>query len=639
MRKIYLTLLAAVAVFTAYAQANITTSWANLFEAGPRTHGCDMVIDDDNIYYLLSAGTTQGSGDSGWPKEYTDPTLSIYYGGQKICTGAPYEGSSENSNLNIIKTDLQGNFKWVVYSTSGEVSGNDGCVAVAPDGGIYVATKIRHTQNMPQNDIVITDAAGNNTTLEWQIETSDDGRDRRYWRGLLLKISANGELQWLRTIDLSTAPQPNATGNQVFGTFDAISLSDIISDSDGKFYVTGRYSNPMSLYRADGSALTLIPHNTEGWSGDPQDTRGDIFIAKYDGNGHVITTFTTQGNNCAELMSEMAWKGNDIVMSCFVKGNGTNNYVAVGNDTYSTPDDNQNLLIIALNKQLQPLWSKFYMASNTNKGKMSVMQWNDLQVAGNSIIINGMGNFTLDNGKGGSFATQNASREGFVIKLNANDGSWLAGTTSMAAFPTINPRGTQYPNTGINGWVGCFEAQNDSLYVYGYNMAQHTVYLASLESDNLTPGTLYHLIKGGNSPSAFTCKATGNRLYTMSNGRVFEDYDDDGEACGYLGNFEYINSDITTTPIPKNEAGYFSSYCVALAAFDLPFEVMEWNDTIAGDVNGDGFVTAADVTALYDYLLNNDTSSIVNGDQNNDGDITASDVTAVYNILLGDTNN
>jgi uncharacterized repeat protein (TIGR02543 family) len=56
---------------------------------------------------------------------------------------------------------------------------------------------------------------------------------------------------------------------------------------------------------------------------------------------------------------------------------------------------------------------------------------------------------------------------------------------------------------------------------------------------------------------------------------------------------------------------------------------------IPGDVNGDGNVTAADVTALYNYLLNNDTTALVNGDQDGDGNITAGDVTSVYNILLG----
>ncbi len=58
---------------------------------------------------------------------------------------------------------------------------------------------------------------------------------------------------------------------------------------------------------------------------------------------------------------------------------------------------------------------------------------------------------------------------------------------------------------------------------------------------------------------------------------------------------------------------------------------------IVGDVNGDGYVTAADITALYNYLLLDDTSHLVAGDVNNDGYITSGDVTQVYNILLGDS--
>jgi len=56
---------------------------------------------------------------------------------------------------------------------------------------------------------------------------------------------------------------------------------------------------------------------------------------------------------------------------------------------------------------------------------------------------------------------------------------------------------------------------------------------------------------------------------------------------------------------------------------------------VAGDVNGDGTVTAADITALYDVLLNNDYSGAVNFDQNGDGNVTAADITAVYDIILG----
>ena len=57
--------------------------------------------------------------------------------------------------------------------------------------------------------------------------------------------------------------------------------------------------------------------------------------------------------------------------------------------------------------------------------------------------------------------------------------------------------------------------------------------------------------------------------------------------------------------------------------------------SIYGDVNCDGYVTSADITALYSYLLNNDTTYIDTSDVNGDGFITSADITAVYSIVLG----
>ena len=57
--------------------------------------------------------------------------------------------------------------------------------------------------------------------------------------------------------------------------------------------------------------------------------------------------------------------------------------------------------------------------------------------------------------------------------------------------------------------------------------------------------------------------------------------------------------------------------------------------SIPGDVNGDGSLSAADITVLYNYLLNGDTTGLVNGDQNGDDSITSGDVTVVYNLMLG----
>lgn len=57
--------------------------------------------------------------------------------------------------------------------------------------------------------------------------------------------------------------------------------------------------------------------------------------------------------------------------------------------------------------------------------------------------------------------------------------------------------------------------------------------------------------------------------------------------------------------------------------------------TQTGDVNVDGSVNAADVTALYNYILNGDTTYFNTSDVNNDNAVNAGDVTAVYNIILG----
>ena len=52
-------------------------------------------------------------------------------------------------------------------------------------------------------------------------------------------------------------------------------------------------------------------------------------------------------------------------------------------------------------------------------------------------------------------------------------------------------------------------------------------------------------------------------------------------------------------------------------------------------MNDDGVVTSADITALYNYLLDSDYQYYETSDVDGDGEVTSADVTAVYNILLG----
>ena len=56
---------------------------------------------------------------------------------------------------------------------------------------------------------------------------------------------------------------------------------------------------------------------------------------------------------------------------------------------------------------------------------------------------------------------------------------------------------------------------------------------------------------------------------------------------------------------------------------------------VRGDVDGDGTVTSADVTILYNYLLNGDQTYLSTSDVDGDGYITSTDITVIYNIMLG----
>lgn len=105
------------------------------------------------------------------------------------------------------------------------------------------------------------------------------------------------------------------------------------------------------------------------------------------------------------------------------------------------------------------------------------------------------------------------------------------------------------------------------------------------------------------------------------------------EAPAFVRNFsvQMIVADLSSNFFKIRLACWNAGIYNALSVREVVIE-----DNIQhGDVNGDGVVTSADVTALYDYLLNGDTTSLINGDQDGDGIVTSSDITAVYNILLG----
>lgn len=121
---------------------------------------------------------------------------------------------------------------------------------------------------------------------------------------------------------------------------------------------------------------------------------------------------------------------------------------------------------------------------------------------------------------------------------------------------------------------------------------------------------------------------------------TFETVDQQDAELGIFN--DSTNVTFTVDPLPDGVEGRQAKILFCYPSFEAPAVVKEFvikqgtvQDVVAGDVNGDGVCNSADVTALYQFILNNDDSKIVNGDQNGDGTINSADVTAVYKIILG----
>ena len=107
------------------------------------------------------------------------------------------------------------------------------------------------------------------------------------------------------------------------------------------------------------------------------------------------------------------------------------------------------------------------------------------------------------------------------------------------------------------------------------------------------------------------------------------------------GGYFLINNELLNTPLQlvdgsnfRMENGGEFTFCINVNDMTLTV-IPKGGPAVAGDVNGDGFVTSADVTAIYDVLLGTDMTFEATADVNGDGYVTSADVTAVYDILLG----
>lgn len=187
--------------------------------------------------------------------------------------------------------------------------------------------------------------------------------------------------------------------------------------------------------------------------------------------------------------------------------------------------------------------------------------------------------------------------DGATVIIAAEEDEWGFGEMNCCTNPSSDPN---------NGLI---------LQVLSGNVTQGTANLV-IEENMLNPSRLLWCM-------GTTCMNLGN------NTNITKPFNTTNGICQVQFDAEDIQSEghliATLTATMGSETH----------TVKIKFTNGEQDDPVPGDVSGDGEVTSADVTLLYNILLNEDWTGVVNGDQNGDGEITSGDVTIVYNILLG----
>ena len=95
-----------------------------------------------------------------------------------------------------------------------------------------------------------------------------------------------------------------------------------------------------------------------------------------------------------------------------------------------------------------------------------------------------------------------------------------------------------------------------------------------------------------------------------------------------------IAAGLTATPVTLNATQSFS---LPAGGYKVYYKGEPMSDKLVGDVNLDGEINIADVTALIDYLLSPsvDPQSIEYADVDNDGELSIGDVSFLIDIILG----
>jgi hypothetical protein len=485
------------------------------------SQGADIQMAPDGGIYISGGAGTKTAEDV------------IRFGNDVIANPETvYKGNSAggNQNLFISKIAADGTPVWTIYSKNADVQSGKAKLCVVSDG-LIAAVGLHHATQCYDTDIILVDAKGTQTNLNWTIS---DGQ-KPYYRIIVLKFNTEGALQWVRQIDAahdlaSMGVYPNA----------------LIVDDEENIYIGGNQRVELTLKNSGGTDVKIAPRNVDGWDGDSQKSVGDLFVLKLDKEGYYVNHLQSSGQAIFLTIYNLEYTNDKLYFLAQAKGI-AGEQVTLGGKSFVTENANGGILTASLNKDLSVNWAQYYSSAKSG----GVVNLSNIYLNDTHFWIMCKSNMSLTTATSKALTCQH-TRDGLLLKVDIADGKLLDGYVNQ-----VNQA----------GYFSAFESVEGSLYVLG-----HTLY-NSLYIHRFNPNDLSAPLANWDPVIANTSDASG--IAYTADGRLYILTRSNNTSNALMGTDTKITQDIT-------------AYCCNVSAFQLPFTPVTGIQTIKQERPADG---------------------------------------------------
>lgn len=519
-------LLSLLVIFTSVqlSAQEPTALWGKAVQGTGVSMGSDIVMTSDGNIVIAGDAGTKTADDV------------ILFGNDAIAAPATaYKGNGDNSNGNLVitKVSQDGTPQWTVFSKYGEATSGKTFLQPVSDG-IIAFVAIRHAQKYGASSVTLFDAALQETSLNWTLPGGDEDT-KRYYIGLIIKISQNGTIQWLRTI------KPTDTANT-----EAFTPSGIVADQSGNLWIGGTLKKEISLPKAGGDEVKVAP----------QTGSDDLLLVQLSADGYYLQHALMEGAQKASIL-DMSYADGKLYISGMITGT-AGSPVTLKGKSFTMENAFTTLYVAALNSDLTADFFQPFTAQDKN----FTANIANLYVGTSHVWVTGKVQGNIKTASDKLLSSENWTRVGMLLKVDKTTGSLLDGY--------VLGYGEQGVGTNQGGFFAAFEDTNGALFAAEHRLNDR-MSIHQFSQDNLSaPVTSWDkMISYTGNVHDLVYTADG-KLFTLTRSKK----DETSPNLLYGGTVSVVQSS--------------TAFCCNLCAFQLPVTPVTGIQTLKQERPADG---------------------------------------------------